>query len=261
MSLTLIEARARAAQLSEVSYDVAIDITDETSFGSRVTVRFSSTGPETFLELHRGEDVTVRVNGTDVTPAYDGRRIALTGLLDRNEVVVEARLPYVTDGDGMHTFTDPVDGERYVSAYVGIDITQRVFACFDQVDLKAPITLTVVADPAWTVLSNAEADFHQGDAWEFATTPPIPVDLFVLCAGPWHSATWAHRGIPMGWHARRSLAAELDRDLDELRRITEQCFDHYAELFDEPYPFDSYCLLYTSPSPRDGLLSRMPSSA
>ena len=25
--------------------------------------------------------------------------------------------------------------------------------------------------------------------------------------------------------------------------------------------YDDYCLLYTSPSPRDGLLSRMPSSA
>jgi aminopeptidase N len=91
VSLTLTEARARAAQLSDVSYEVAIDLTDETWFGSRVTVRFSSTGEETFLELHRGE----------------------------------ARLPYVTDGDGMHTFTDPADGERYVGAYVGIDITQR----------------------------------------------------------------------------------------------------------------------------------------
>ena len=28
-----------------------------------------------------------------------------------------------------------------------------------------------------------------------------------------------------------------------------------------PFPHDQCCLLYTSPSPRDGLLSRMPSSA
>ena len=33
----------------------------------------------------------------------------------------------------------------------------------------------------------------------------------------------------------------------------------YALLMDDRYP--STCLLYTSPSPRDGLLSRMPSSA
>ena len=246
-SLTLAEARARAAQLSDVSYGLEIDLIDEQTFGSRVTIRFASNRPETFLELHRGEDVTVTVNGVGVDPAYDGHRIQLTGLRadSENEVVVEARLPYVTDGDGMHTFTDPVDGERYVSAYVGVDITQRVFACFDQVDLKAPITLRVVADPNWTVLSNSPVASHRGqrtqaDSWEFTPTPPIPIDLFVLCAGPWHSRTFEHAGLPMGWHARRSLAPELDRDFDELRRITEQCFDHYAGLFDEPFPFDTY---------------------
>jgi len=243
-SLTLAEARTRAALLSDVSYDLELDLTDTGSFGSRVTVRFATTGPATFLELHGGQDVTVTVNGTPVEAAYDGSRIALTGLRtgpsEGNEVVVEARLPYVTDGAGMHTFTDPVDGERYVSAYVGIDITQRVFACFDQVDLKAPITLRVVADPAWTVLSNGPVAMTQADAWEFAPTPPIPIDLFVLCAGPWHSRTFDHGGLPMGWHARRSLADELDRDFDELRRITEQCFDHYTGLFDEPFPFDTY---------------------
>ncbi|WP_028652947.1 aminopeptidase N [Nocardioides halotolerans] len=243
-SLTLAEARARAAQLSEVSYDLEIDLTDTTTFASRSVVRFASSAPETFLELHHGQDVMVTVNGTVVAAAYDGARIALDGLLtgtgERNEVVVEARLPYVTDGDGMHTFTDPADGERYVSAYVGIDITQRVFACFDQVDLKAPIALRVVADPSWTVVSNGRLVAAQGGAWEFAPTPPIPIDLFVLCAGPWHSRTFEHAGIPMGWHARASLAGELDRELDELRTITEQCFDHYAGLFDEPFPFDTY---------------------
>jgi aminopeptidase N len=103
----------------------------------------------------------------------------------------------------------------------------------------------VLADPEWTVLSNGrpairQSPMTQAGAWEFAPTPPIPIDLFVLCAGPWHSRTFEHGGLPMGWHARRSLAPELDRDFDELRRVTEQCFDHYAELFDEPFPFDSY---------------------
>ena len=34
-----------------------------------------------------------------------------------------------------------------------------------------------------------------------------------------------------------------------------------GEMFDGDYDKDMACLLYTSPSPRDGLLSRMPSSA
>ena len=46
---------------------------------------------------------------------------------------------------------------------------------------------------------------------------------------------------------------------DELRQIAYnegcQAFADNVNLMDNP------CLLYTSPSPRDGLLSRMPSSA
>ena len=242
MSLSLIEARGRAAQLSDVGYAIDLDLTEPASgtFGCRTTVCFRSTGPETFLELTDATELSILIDGRPVAVTYDGRRISLTGLGDSNEVVVEARLPYVTDGDGMHTFTDPADGETYVSAYVGMDIAQRVFPCFDQNDLKATVTLTVTADPAWTVLANGRASSSAGGTWLFATTPPIPVAMFVVCAGPWHSVTWEHAGIPFGWHARRSLAAELDRDAEGLRAVTTACFDHYATLFSEPYAFDSF---------------------
>ena len=242
MSLTLDEARARAGQLSDISYDVALDLTDPGSgwFGSRTTVRFRSSVAETFLELASATELGVRVNGTDIDPAYDADRIALTGLAEENEVVVEARLPYVTDGAGMHSMTDPADGATYVGAYLGMDLARLVFACFDQPDLKATIAIAVTADPAWTVISNGRQVERSGGTWRFATTPPISPNLVVVCAGPWHSVTWEHRGLPFGWHARRSLAAELDRDADDLRTATEACFDHYTAMFDEPYPFDSY---------------------
>lgn len=241
MSLTLDEARARAAALCEVSYDLALDLTSPEAFRSRVTVRFHTGGGDTFLELHRAEALTVSIDGTTVTPAYDGRRIPLDGLAPGpHEVIVDARLRYVTDGEGLHTFTDPADGEWYLGGYLGLDITQRLFACFDQLDLKAPITLTVTADPTWTVLSNGQPTFAEDGRFAFATTPPIPSGIFAVVAGPYHSVRWEHRGLPMGWHARRSLAAELDRDAAELRRVTEICFDHYAKIFTEPFPFDSY---------------------
>ncbi|GAA2708037.1 aminopeptidase N [Actinoplanes palleronii] len=237
MSLTLDEARRRAALLADVSYDLALDITATDTFRSRVTVRFDTRGGDTFLELHQAEQLQVTIDGDVVTTGYDGRRIPLAGLAPgKHEVVVDARLRYVADGEGLHAFTDPVDGERYVGAYLGLDATQRLFACFDQLDLKSPITLTVTADPAWTVLTNALP--ITGTA--FAATPPIPCDQLVVAAGPYHSVRWQHRGLPMGWHCRRSLAADLDRDAAELRRVTELCFDHYAEIFTEPYAFDSY---------------------
>ena len=87
---------------------------------------------------------------------------------------MEARVPYVTDGDGMHPFTDPADGETYVSAYVGMDIAQRVFPCFDQNDLKGPVSLAVSAPKGWTVIANGRVSPADGERWRFATTPPIP---------------------------------------------------------------------------------------
>jgi aminopeptidase N len=237
VSLTLDEARARAAVLSGISYDLALDVTSPEDFRSRTVIRFTTTGGGTFLELHRAEKLDVTLDGSTITPVYDGSRIPLDDLAPgTHEVVVDARLRYVTDGEGLHTFTDPADGERYVGGYLGLDITQRLFACFDQLDLKAPITLTVEADPAWTVLSNGLAT----GPGTFAPTPPIACDLFVVAAGPFHSVRWEHAGMPMGWHARRSLAAELDRDAAELRRVTEICYDHFGRIFTEPFPFGSY---------------------
>ena len=242
MSLTLVEARARAAVVSDVAYDLDLDLTEPSSgtFGCRAVVRFTAAAPTTFLELTAATEVGVTLDGTPVEASYDGRRLQLSGLGGAHEVVVTARVPYVSDGDGMHLFIDPADGETYVSAYVGMDIAQRVFPCFDQNDLKAPFTVSVTADPAWTVLANGRATRRDGGRWTFTSTLPIPPAMFVVCAGPWASRTWEHAGIPFGWHARQSLRAELDRDFAELRRTTEACFDHYGQLFDEPMPFDSY---------------------
>ena len=247
MSLTLAEARERAATVSDVGYAIDLDLSDpRTHFRSRTTVRFTCSAPATFLELTAAEDLTVTLDGEPAGATYDGRRLELRGLTGSHVLVVEARLPYVTDGEGLHRMVDPADGRTYLGAYLGLDVAQRVFCCFDQNDLKAPIALSVAADPAWTVLANGRTvvDGAAGAGgrgrWEFAPTPPIPVALACVVAGPWTSVRWEHAGLPFGWHARASLAAELERDAEELREVTEACFDHYARIFTEPYPFDSF---------------------
>ena len=249
MSLTLAEARTRAAAVSQVAYDIELDLTDPRSatFGCRTVVTFRAHAPSTFLELTAASDLRVLLDGVPVDAAYDGRRLHLDGLDGAGEehrVEVEARLPYLSDGDGMHRMTDPADGEIYRGAYCGMDIAQKVFCCFDQNDLKAPITLAVRAEPGLTVLANGQptttaAEQAEG-RWAFTTTPPIPVALFVVAAGRFAAHRFEHAGLSFGWYARASLASALERDAAELQRITLECYEHYADLFTEPYPFDSY---------------------
>ena len=185
--------------------------------------------------------------GTDVTldgrpaPYADGR-IALTDLAATNTVRVTARMPYVTDGDGMTVTIDPADGERYVCAHTSMDIAQKVVPCFDQPDIKSTFTLSSPRPSHWTVLGQRRA---RGAGRRGATRLDLRDDaafssyLFTLVGGPWVSVTWdepyapAPGGtLPFGWHARASQGRELQRDADELRRITSACFQHYTTIFE-----------------------------
>jgi aminopeptidase N len=248
----LPEARERAVLLTDVHTEVHLDLTSTDAFTVEARITFDCTQPgaSTFLELTGASDVTL-----DGEPAaYADGRIALPDLAAHNEVRVTARMPYVTDGDGMTVTIDPADGERYVCAHTSMDITQKVIPCFDQPDVKSTFAVTVTAPAHWTVLANGPLEQRtpgEGDAaphtWTFGTTPPFSSYLFTLVGGPWVSVTWdepyapAPGGtLPFGWHARASQERELRRDADELRRITSTCFQHYTSVFEPEYPYADY---------------------
>ncbi|MFD3518824.1 aminopeptidase N [Streptomyces sp. NPDC058657] len=264
--LTRDEAQTRARLLDVQRYTIDLDLTGEgpaegvaeshaatgeadATFDSRTVIRFTvseaaaADGPvDTFVELRPALLRSVTLDGHPLDPAaLDGNRFPLTGLTaGPHELHVDAAMRYSRTGEGMHRFTDPADGETYVYTQLFLDDTQRVFASFDQPDLKAVFEVTATAPPSWTVLGNGVAT-HRGDGrWTLAPTPLISTYLVAVAAGPWHSIRTQHAGLPFGIHCRRSLAPHLEADADELLGITRACFDRFHEKFDEPYPFDSY---------------------
>ncbi|MFJ7767092.1 aminopeptidase N [Streptomyces sp. NPDC097107] len=245
--LTRDEAQTRARLLDVHHYAIDLDLTggDET-FDSRTVIRFTVRGDtdttDTFVEVKPAELRTATLDGHPLDPdTLDENRLALKNLTPgEHELRVEAAMRYSSTGEGMHRFTDPADGETYVYTQLFLDDVQRVFAAFDQPDLKAVFDLTVTAPQGWTVLSNGVTE-HTGEGhWKAATTPPISTYLVAVAAGPWHSVRTEHRGLPFGIHCRRSLAPHLDTDAEELFEVTRGCYDRYHEKFTEPYPFDSY---------------------
>ena len=251
-ALTFAEAQERARLIAVSSYAVDLDLTRGPEvFGSRTVIRFScsSPGAASFVEVRVAHLVSATLNGRPLDPDHlIANRLTLEDLQPDNELVVEADMPYVSTGDGMHRFVDPIDDETYVGAYLGGDNAQRVFANFDQPDLKATLAASVTAPPGWSVVSNGrqlgltteQGLVAQEGRWEFAETPPLSTYLFAVVAGPLHSVESEHRGTPFALHCRRSLAAYLDAEAPEIFAITHACFDRYADIFDEPYPFDSY---------------------
>ncbi|MFB6981723.1 aminopeptidase N [Streptomyces scopuliridis] len=242
--LTRDEAQTRAQFLDVHRYTIALDLTTgEDTFDSRTVIKFTAQAAgDTFVELKPATLRSVTLDGRPLDPAaLAGNRLPLTGLTaGEHELRVDAAMRYSRTGEGMHRFTDPADGETYVYTQLFMDDVQRVFAAFDQPDLKAVFELTVTAPDDWTVLGNGVATRTEGRHWTLAATPLISTYLVAVAAGPWHSVRTEHAGLPFGIHCRRSLAPHLDADADEILDITRACYDRYHEKFTEPYPFDSY---------------------
>jgi aminopeptidase N len=235
-NLTRSEAKDRKLLVTVRSYDVNLDLTRGPAvFGSRSTIRFACAEPgaETFAELVAPHVRSAVLNGRPVE--YEGARIRLDDLAADNVLTVEADCAYSHTGEGLHRFTDPADGEVYTYSQTFLYDAQRVFACFDQPDLKAPLTLGVTAPPEWTVLSNGPGEQTAPGRWEFAATPPLATYFMAVVAGPYHSVSAQHGDITLGLHCRRSLAEHLDAD--ELFEVTRRSFDRYHDVFAVPYAF------------------------
>ncbi|WP_129309690.1 aminopeptidase N [Streptomyces sp. L2] len=242
--LTRDEAQLRAEILDVHRYTIELDLTTgEETFDSRTVIRFTARSDgDTFVELKPASLRTVTLDGQPLDPeTLDGNRLALKNLTaGEHELRVDAAMRYSRTGEGMHRFTDPTDGETYTYTQLFMEDVQRVFAAFDQPDLKAVFELTVTAPEGWTVLANGITEHVGGGRWQAAPTPLISTYLVAVAAGPWHSVRTEHRGLPFGIHCRRSLAPHLDADAEEILTVTRACYDRYHEKFEEPYPFDSY---------------------
>ncbi len=259
-NLSREEARQRADILAVDSYRVHLDVTSApdpaaATFRSTTTVAFrcSRPGASTFVDLLAPAVRSVRLNGRDLDPAevFDGARVSLDGLAADNVLVVEADCAYSRTGEGLHRFTDPADGETYLYTHYEPADARRVFADFEQPDLKAPFSFTVTAPAAWDVWSNAVHE-QVGDEgavrrWEFAPTQPISTYLTAVVAGPYHVerdhysrelADGTTLEIPLSALCRRSLARYFDAD--EILTVTKQGLDFFHEQFDYPYPFGKY---------------------
>ncbi|CAH0124230.1 aminopeptidase N [Plantibacter cousiniae (nom. nud.)] len=255
-NLTRVEAQERRALVDTSSYEVVLDLTTGPEvFRSTTTVRFTGEpGASTFIDAMTRTVHSVTLNGVELDPSTvsDGVRIQLDGLAAENVLVVDADAEYTNTGEGLHRFVDPVDGEVYLYSQFEVPDSRRVFAVFEQPDLKATFTFTITAPAAWQVVSNSPTPepvpAHDGAAtWSFAPTQRISSYITAIVAGPYdvvrsELTSSDGRTIPLGVFARKSLAEYLDADY--IFEKTRQGFAYYEEKFAYPYPFEKYDQLF-----------------
>ena len=250
-NLTRDESSGRAAVLRATAYEIDLDLTTgPQTFRTVTRVTFSATpGADTWIDFVGDSVQAVTLNGQALDPAqvFADSRIALPDLAADNTLVVDATGRYTNSGEGLHRSVDPVDGEVYLYSQFEVPDARRVYAVFEQPDLKATFAFTVTVPEHWMVLSNEPVAERAaaGDGrtrWTFPPTPRISSYITAVCAGPYVGVTDSYTGrgaeIPLGVYARKSLADYVDHD--NILDCTKAGIGFLEEEFDMPFPFAKY---------------------
>ncbi len=239
-NLMRTDARARAQLVRDVHYTIELDITGADTFTSRTTVTFTSGAGETSFDLV-ADSFAATLDGREV----EGRALSLSD--GTHELVVDATIGYSHTGEGLHRFVDPADDKEYLYTQFEPAMAMKVFACFDQPDIKATYSVSVTAPERYVVVLNAEATRTPGPAegtatWSCEVTYPLSTYLIAVCAGEYEFVTDVYEDeqttIPLGLYARASLMEHLDAE--RLFRQTKDGFAYYHANFGQPYPFGKY---------------------
>ncbi|MGW6916690.1 aminopeptidase N [Kitasatospora sp. NPDC054939] len=255
-NLTREEARTRAQLLRVDAYDIELDLgsaREGGTFRSTTVVRFTAATPgaDSFIDLVAPRVEEIVLNGERLpVESFADSRIPLPALRAENELRVVADCAYTNTGEGLHRFVDPVDGETYLYTQFEVPDARRVFASFEQPDLKAAFTFTVTAPRGWVVVSNSPTPEPAGDGdtqvWKFEPTGRISTYITALVAGPYVGVFDTYENgaqkVPLGVYCRPSLREFLDADA--VFEVTKQGFDYFQEKFDYPYPFAKYDQLF-----------------
>ncbi len=253
-NISRLEASERSAVVQAQNYDVELDLsTRDDTFGSRTTVHFTAReGNSTWIDFIAPKVQRIELNGESLdTSIHDGFRIPLRNLKSHNVLIVEAEAAYMNTGEGMHRFIDPVDDEVYLYTQFEIADARRVFACFDQPDIKATFTFSVTAPDHWKVTSNSTTPepvaIRDGIAkWDFPATKKMSTYITAIVAGPYYEVRDEYKGkfgtYPLGLFCRSSLSDYLDPE--DLFTVTKQGFKYFEEVFDFGYPFEKYDQLF-----------------
>ena len=251
VNITRAEAVSRFEVVANPKYTVAltIDGTGET-YSCVASINFDAkNGAETWLDLISPLVDSIWLNGTElkVSEVFDGTRIKLANLKEKNSVQVKANCSYMNTGEGLHRHIDPVDNEVYIYTQFEVADSRRVFPVFEQPDIKGTLALTVTAPSKWTLISNSPTPAsvkvtEKMSTWSFAVTPTMSSYLYALCAGPYFKKTDIYKGkfgsYPLAVFVRPSLAEFLDHE--EIFEITKQGFAWFEEKFQVGYPFPKY---------------------
>jgi aminopeptidase N len=256
--VSLALATHRAAQLSDVRYELRFDLTRRDTAAGHVELRFTRRGGGDVILDFRGLGYDpMAVNGQPVTPrAVNGHLVIPAAALrdGSNDVALGFRAAIAPAGASVIRFHDATDGADYLYTLLVPADANQLFPSFDQPDLKARVSLTLVTPPQWTALANGRRlslDSAAVKTFRFAETEPLSTYLVAFAAGPWAVRTDTVSGRPISMYVRASRAREAESDsLIALNARALRWLERYTAT---PFPFQKFDFLLAPAFPFGGM--------
>jgi len=248
----------RAQTLSDVRYDLAPDVTPGDSARGSVNVRFRRTGSGDAVIDFRGRRVTrMMANGKALDArAFNGNHIRVpAGLLKSENLIAIDFVTEIAPSGASIIKTHDADGSDYLYTLLVPADANQLFPCFDQPDLKAKVTFTLITPPNWVALANGSEQRSQvtaaGVTHYFTETKPLSTYLIAFAAGPWQKASSTVNGRTINMYVRKSRMKEADTD--SLLALNQRAIAWMENYFARPYPFEKFDLLLAPAFPFGGM--------
>ncbi|QYJ83242.1 ERAP1-like C-terminal domain-containing protein [Shewanella aegiceratis] len=240
-------AKQRASRVSQVSYQLHLDLTQARRFKGEAQIQFqlADTQQALSLDLEQALISQLVINGQKLYPNYDGHTLVIPASLlqgGANLIKVDFSSPYSHEDQGLIEFIDPKDGLRYLYSHFLPSSAQTLAPQFDQPDLRASYRLSVLAPSDWKVASAPKVmsrqPISQSSLWQFMQSEPVSPHNFSLLAGPYHTWQSEAEGIALQLFARQSQAESIDAET--WLSQTQQALNYYQQRLGSKYPFGHY---------------------
>ena len=245
--LTHEEAMLRSRTVSNVYYDLDIDLTAVDVYSATISIKFDyqpSKFPLT-LDFLDGDVKSIDIGSEPIAVVYNESFITIAPeFLSKgsNTIEISYEHAYSETGAGLYRYVDSTDGHVYLYTHFEPYDANRLAPMFDQPDLRARWALTVHAPNDWQVVTTVrENKIERGDTsatWHFPLSPSTSTYILPLHAGQYHVWEGMAGDIPLRLFARESMAKYVRAEW--LLTLTANGMSFFQEYFDQPYPFSKY---------------------
>ncbi len=242
-------ARDRAEAFRDVRYELAFVIPSDrrTPILGRVVIRTTLKMPRRIVldfEQSRDHVEAVRVHGRGIGFSIENGHLVIPAsetVAGENEIEVQ-----FTAGEEALNRNDEFLYTLHVPARA-----RFTFPCFDQPDIKARYSLTLVIPDGWQVVANG-ADTQQremvpgrqpgtwNDTVRFAETAPLPTYLFSFVAGKFSVETATRNGRVFHMLHRETDAAKVARNRDAIFDLHAAALAWLEDYTGITYPFGKF---------------------